>query len=332
VQGAAGSGKSLVGRAYVEQRAASGARVLMVCYNRPLAERLRASLGTLATVNTWYGFCHAFLESRGQPVDFSGADRGPAFWREIQDRVMAEPIPEGWRFDALVVDEGQDFEDEWVDIIRLFLKDDAAILWLEDGDQNLQGKPPVALEGFVTYRCRENYRSPESIARFIRRTLPVDFEPANPLPGLGVGIEPYDESIEQPRCAARVLQRLVGLGFHNDDIVILTCRGAQNSVFSELDTVGGVRLRRFTGAYDGGDQVMTQGELTFDSVNRYKGQEAAAVVLVDVDPRPERLAHDLSVLFCGMTRATVRLDLIARAGNPENARFFAAVDGGRTGT
>ncbi len=36
----------------------------------------------------------------------------------------------------------------------------------------------------------------------------------------------------------QVLQRLVGLGFRNHDIVILTYRGVRNSVLSELDAVG----------------------------------------------------------------------------------------------
>jgi hypothetical protein len=322
VQGAAGSGKSLVGAVYAEARAALGERVLMLCFNRPLAERLRVSLGEVARVDTWYGFCRAFLDARGQTVDFSSGMTGPEFWRGVQDRVMAEAIPEEWRFDALVVDEGQDFEEEWLDILRLFLRDDAAVLWLEDAEQNLQGKAPVALPGFVTYRCRRNYRSPDSIAHFILRTLPVDFEPANPLPGLGVGVETYDDAAEQPAVVARLLKRLIGMGFAHSDIAILTCRGVQNSVFSTLDAVGGVRLRRFTGEYAGEAQVMTEGEVPFDSVNRYKGQEIPAVILVDVDPRAERLAQELRVLFCGMTRATVRLDLVVKGANPHNAQLL----------
>jgi hypothetical protein len=46
---------------------------------------------------------------------------------------------------------------------------------------------------------------------------------------------------------ARIVQDLVKQGFSHDDIVILTCHGVQNSVFSTLDAVGGVKLRRFTG-------------------------------------------------------------------------------------
>jgi hypothetical protein len=37
------------------------------------------------------------------------------------------------------------------------------------------------------------------------------------------------------------------------------------------------------------------------------------VVLVDVGPRECRMREELQVLFCGMTRATVRLEVVAAA-------------------
>ena len=84
-----------------------------------------------------------------------------------------------------------------------------------------------------------------------------------------------------------------------------------------------LRLRRYTGAYDAdGNQVLTPGQLTFESVYHFKGQEAPAVFLVDVDPAADRLEREERLLYCGMTRATVRLDLVVRADNPANRRFL----------
>ncbi|HEX9781645.1 MAG TPA: ATP-binding domain-containing protein, partial [Opitutaceae bacterium] len=108
-----------------------------------------------------------------------------------------------------------------------------------------------------------------------------------------------------------------------DDIVILTCRGVANSVFSEREKVGAVKLRRFTGGYDlFGNQVLTDGRLTFDSVFRFKGQEAPAVILADVDPDPKKRERDARLLYCGMTRATVRLELLVNETNPDCRRFL----------
>ncbi len=86
--------------------------------------------------------------------------------------------------------------------------------------------------------------------------------------------------------------------------------------------VGNYRLRRFTGEYDlFGNQLTTPGQITLDSVGRFKGQESPAVILVDVDPDPQDQVRADRLLFAGMTRATVRLELVMKADNPLNRRF-----------
>lgn len=325
VMGTAGSGKSLVARHFFARAEAEGRRVLLVCFNRPLAERLKAQLGGGGHVSTWYGLCDAFLQSRGVRLDFDRMKTEPGFWDRVAEQVTAEVIPEAWRFDALVVDEGQDFDQEWFEILQLFLREGADILWLEDPEQNLQGRAPVETPGFMGYECRVNYRSPDSIARFIRTTLPYEFDPGNSLPGLGVGVHAWDAPEDQPRLVAHQVKSLLRQGFAHEDIAILTCGGVNSSVFSALEAVGGEPLRRFTGEYDAyGNQRLTEGRLLFDSVYRFKGQEAPAVILVDVDPAPESLERDLRLIYCGMTRATVRLELLLRGDNPENRRFREA--------
>jgi superfamily I DNA and RNA helicase len=226
-------------------------------------------------------------------------------------------------FDILIVDEGQDFEQEWVEILTLFLREDHDVLWLEDRDQNLRESPAVALTDFIGYRARRNYRSPESIARFIRRVLPFKFEGANDLPGLGVGVTPYLKAEEQPAAVAAVVDRLLGQGFSHDDIVILTLRGSADSVFSRRDRVGKYALRRFTQNYDlFGNQLMTPGKILFESVRRFKGQQAPAVVLVDIDLNPGKVEMFTRLFYSGMTRATVRLELLVKADDALNEAYL----------
>ena len=57
--------------------------------------------------------------------------------------------------------------------------------------------------------------------------------------------------------------------------------------------------------------------LLFESIRRFKGLQAAAVLLVDVDPRPDRDV-DLKALYCGMSRATVHLEMFAQRDNAFN--------------
>jgi len=322
-EGAAGSGKSLLAHQFFSRQAARGRRVLLVCFNRPLAERLQETVGDpeAGYINNFHGFCAEFLESCGQPLEFPKRPDA-AFWSDLQEQVTGQDIPDAWRFDTLIVDEGQDFEPEWLEILCLFVPEEADILWLADSDQNLYRKPEVELDGFVTYRCRDNYRTPESIARFIRNTLRVDFEPRNDLPGLGVGVHGYADPDDQVRIVDRIIQDRVRQGFDHEDIVILSCHGVEKSVFFDADAIGGIPLRRPTKEYRGHRQVFTPGRVGYDSIYRYKGQQSPAVILVDVDPDSDRLERAQRTLYCGMTRATVRLDIVPKEDNPENEIFF----------
>lgn len=327
VCGAAGSGKSQLARHYFDRTLAAGKRPLLICFNRPLKDSLEAAVQPGGLVETWYGLCHRFAESLGHTVDFGAeAYRKPGFWKELEELLLASEIPEQWQFDAVIVDEGQDFDPEWGELLALFQREGADLLWLEDPLQNLRGAGGLPLDGMVTYHARENYRTPYSIARFILATLPQQFIAANDVPGLGVGVRAWESVEEQVELAERAVRELLQRGFAPEDIVILTCRGVHGSVLSSATELAGLPLRRFTGQYDAaGRQVLTDGRLSFDSVYRYKGQQAPAVVLVDVDPRPAQHEHDLRVLFVGMTRATVRLELLVNAANPYSEHFLRAL-------
>jgi superfamily I DNA and RNA helicase len=118
-------------------------------------------------------------------------------------------------------------------------------------------------------------------------------------------------------------------GFAADDIVILTARGLNRSVLAGRNRVGTFAIRRFESYDEFGNQIYTEGQIRFDSVRRFKGGEAAAVILADVDPDPRRIDLERRLLYAGMTRATVALDVLARRGNPANESFQAAIAAAR---
>jgi len=319
VSGNAGCGKSLLASVFARDQVKQGRRVLLVCFNRPLADRLQSLLPDVHA-RTFYGFCDEFLRGRGEALDYARMNQ-PGFWSDVQDRVLVAPIPDAWRFEVLILDEGQDFEADWLEILQLFLTDEGRFLWLDDPDQNLLGKPPLVLPGFVRLRARQNYRSPYSIARFMRQHLSFDFEPANPLPGLGVGVHPYQQPEDQAKRLEAVVAHQLALGFAPDEIVILSLRGMNQTALWQQERIGRYGIRRFTGAYrPDGAQIWSAGDITLDSLYRFKGQEAPAVILADIEDQKsaERLER---LLYCGMSRATVRLDVLVREGSGIGERF-----------
>ncbi|KPV39931.1 hypothetical protein AN478_06965 [Thiohalorhabdus denitrificans] len=325
LKGAAGSGKSQVAGHFYRQALAEGRKPMLVCFNRPLANQLSQRLPEGGRVSTWHQLLADFLEAQGDRPDFQQVNRDPEFWDKLMERVLEFEVAPEWQFDPVIVDEGQDFKEEWFEGLQLFAAGDADMLWMEDPDQNVRANREVGLPGFVGYRSPENYRTPDSIARFIQNSLDFDFTAANPLPGLGVRVSAFTDAADQQKRLAHRLQELVRMGFAKDEIVILTVRGMGSCPLWPVDTLGSFRLSRFTGEYDAEDrQVMSEGDIRLETVGRFKGQQAPAAILTDVDPRADRLTEDLERIYTGMTRATVRLEMLVAEANPENQRFMEA--------
>jgi hypothetical protein len=99
-------------------------------------------------------------------------------------------------------------------------------------------------------------------------------------------------------------------------VVILSMRGLSKATFARESRIGPFTLSRPTGEYDLlGNQLFENGQLRFDTVYRFKGQQAPAIILTDVELNHSRLDHYERLLFTAMTRATVRLEIVMREGS-----------------
>ena len=75
-------------------------------------------------------------------------------------------------------------------------------------------------------------------------------------------------------------------------------------------SVGGNKLSRFTGKFDeGSTPIWKDGQLLIESVRRFKGQAASAVVLTECD-MTQLDAINRRLLFVGLTRARVHLEWV----------------------
>ena len=99
-------------------------------------------------------------------------------------------------------------------------------------------------------------------------------------------------------------------GFRTSEIALLSFRGREGSRLSGFTQIGGYTLRTFTGDYDAAGRPMYgEGEVLSESVFRFKGQSAPAVVFAEVDF--EALDEKaIRRLFVGATRATMKLVLV----------------------
>ena len=106
------------------------------------------------------------------------------------------------------------------------------------------------------------------------------------------------------------LRQCQAAGYRPEDIAIVSFRGREHSALFQYTQLGRHTLRTFTGEYDLlGDPQYSDGRVLLETVYRFKGQAAPAIIFAELDF--ETLDDKtLRKLFVGMTRARLKLILV----------------------
>lgn len=308
IQATAGSGKTQLAVKLLSDAAARGARALYVCFNRTLADHFGHIAPPRAKVTSFHELCVVHhREHRGEP-DFRQAD---VFQRLATDYCAAA---EGFdpALDLIVIDEGQDFEPDWVQSLLHQLKPQGRLYLLEDDAQRLYARDAFDLEGAVVLTCQDNYRSPVEIVSVINALglSDITVEARSPYRGVQPGFRVYQDARTLKRRTAEAVAALIERGIALADIVVLSGRGHAQAVLLGERSIGPYRIRRFSGQYDAnGEPHWTEGELLVESIYRFKGQSAAGVVLTELD-FDDINAAVRSRLFVGLTRAHLAVEMV----------------------
>lgn len=308
ISATAGSGKTQLALALFADALREGRRPLYVCFNRPLADHFARLVPEGGLVTSYLQLCNSMVRASGVRPDFSEPD---AFER-IAQVFAAMAVPADFRFDELIVDEGQDFSPAWRDALMRLIPPHGRAWWLEDERQNLYGRERVPLPGWAELSSPINYRSPRQIVEFLNRLgLGDAIEAASPVEGSEISLFVYqggDELLAQTR---RAVTEAIGQGFAREQIVVLSLHGRQRSQIVSRERLGPIALRRFSGNYDtDGNPVFTAGEVLAETVYRFKGQSSPCVILTEID-LPELDEAVWRRIFVGATRSTLKLSLVA---------------------
>ncbi|MDD5363710.1 MAG: ATP-dependent helicase [Gallionellaceae bacterium] len=308
VVGTAGSGKTQLALSVLRDAVAAGRRPLYVCYNRPLADHIALLAPDGATVATYHQLGDRILRAGGTTPDFSRADA----FRQLEDFLAGYRPGPDWLFDELIVDEGQDFQPAWRDHLIKLLRPEGRAWWLEDPMQNLYGRPPVDLPGWVVLHADTNYRTPRNLLGYLNPLLRPEraIAAGSPLAGSEVDILTYANPAELMERTKTAITRGLGAGFKKDKIALITFRGREHSLFTPLDRLGPHTLKAFSNRYDlFGSPIYSDGDLLIDSIYRFKGRSAPCVLFTEIDFEAAD-EPTLRKLFVGMTRASMKLVLV----------------------
>ena len=310
VSGTAGSGKTQLALAEYRAALAAGRRPLYVCFNRPLADHFAEIVDEGGMVCTFHALCAALLREAGVETDFTQPDA----FESLETKAGALAVPSSMFFDTLIVDEGQDFSLQWRDLVLRHAKPDARLLWLEDPLQNLYARPPVDLPGWVGIRSMANFRSPRPVVRFLQMLPEATgcelIEAASPIDAADIELLTYSNEADLLQKIKLGIKACHAAGFRKDDVAVISFRGRENSHLLRHDRLGDFSFRRFSGQYDLLSRPLyTEGDILMESVYRFKGQSAPAVVFgeIDFEALDERAVRKL---FVGVTRASMKLVLV----------------------
>ena len=309
VVGTAGSGKTQLALHLLRDANGAGCKSAYVCFNRPLAEHIARVAPVRTLVETFHEFALRTARSSGLAVDFTAPGAFETIARRAVEMVgHADPD-----LDLLVLDELQDFQPEWVQAMLSRLRTDGRAVLLEDPEQLLYAdRESFDIHQAVTVNSNENFRTPRNLVTLINTLRLTSTEVAALSPYEGNFPDPivYESNEKIVPSTVDGVERCLKMGFGIEDIAIVSMRGRKRSVLQGQDRLGAWTLRRFTGRYDdGGTALWTKGDLLIDSVRRFKGQAALAVVLTECDlPQLDPISRRL--LFVGLTRARMHLEWV----------------------
>jgi hypothetical protein len=323
VTGPAGSGKTLLAIQVAKRLATAGHRTLLTCFNRRLAEHLRGSVEGLERISVahFHQLCSQLAKEANVelPAEPATGPNSPYFEHVLPEALAEASARLGPRFDAIVVDEGQDFREWWWPaLLGLHHDPDGGLLYVfADDHQNLYGGTlPIAAEDRVG-PIAHNLRNTRQIGEFVSVFYEGTEEPIARGPdGEPVQILGYEDDEELARLLGVVLTNLVEVeGVPLEDIAVLTPSGAGKSRLRADGAVDGYRL----------SESVERGTVLATSVHAFKGLERPVVILAELG---DKHLEDLrQYLYVGGSRARNLLIVLATETVARELRRLTGVTG-----
>ena len=297
IRGIAGSGKTILALAKVQALVKQKTRSLLLCYNSQLKDWLIQAMpetsADLITVDTYHGIVENLCKKANIPfASKPGGGKDDEFWTYDAPELLEEACnllgPEE-KFEAIVVDEGQDFHDLWWDSLECLLQDaenKKAYYVFFDPKQNLfieQPSLPLELgQPFtLTVNCRNTARIAEHCADLIN-------EPPQIKEGAPKGDNPeiitapnLDQAFREVAKKVRSWCTSTAGGLKNSQVAVLAPGQTEAKWPKDFQTVSATRNFNAWRRNEG---------VLITSWRRFKGLEADAIAIVETPERKDSIS------------------------------------------
>jgi hypothetical protein len=290
VSGGPGTGKTWMAMELAKNLALQGKRVAFLCYSKGLAMYVQREIMTWrrkerpAVVSTFHGLGDLWHVAGDTSID--------AYWEQwLPERIgdHAATLDHGYKFDAVVVDEGQDFGPHYWNAVLKMLRNEPGLFVFRDADQRVfdrDGMPEIDL---VPIMLDQNIRNSRQIGLAVNG---LASEKMRLLGGEGPVVRWIDVPADQSVAAADdQVDPLLAEGWQPQDIALLT---TQNRHPVHAERVG-------AGKEEYWDTLFDDTDIFYSTVSAFKGLERPVVILA-IDGFHEGV-NPREVLYTGMSRA-----------------------------
>lgn len=315
IHGFAGSGKTFLAVEKARRLAHLGKAVLFTCYNHDLAVSLQRQITdesradvTLRSIQVYN--IHALAKDLCRKLkiwpsrNYFGQSEPEFYIEKLVDAAKRTSL----RYDAIIVDEGQDFEDGWWEGLQILLRSKESSFYIfYDDNQNIFNRTsnyPIPPEHIELYEnCRTTKKIHEEIIKYYFKESGLAPTCEGPV-GREIECISISSNENAPAELAKILNRLNREGISLQDIVLLTPSSQKKSFYQDgLLIDRQIRLNWNLGNTD------NQNALTCHSIHKFKGLESDVVILVEMD-KAERMPDKQKVLYVALSRARLHLIII----------------------
>lgn len=317
VSGGAGTGKTVLAVEKARALAKEGLSVLLLCYNRPLADSLAGSLNNepLVVAKSYHQLCEQRIrQAKQEGYDilqesveaYPGSSEQHLFDVQMPYALALSADVLDEKFDAILVDEAQDFSDEyWLGVEMLLRDQENGHLYIFiDENQAIyprRSKLPIEDEPFyLTNNCRNTAPIHEAGYCYYKGSQ-VDPPELVGQDIIWSAIDKVDAQADE--VAKRVRQWVQVEGIRAEDVAVLIAKRPKtylHELLSDRADSAGINW-----AYESYGKKRC---VLIDTVARFKGLESQAVVLWIGDEVVSE--GQWETIYVGMTRAKTLLMVI----------------------